>query len=61
MAKGYEGIPALDAAPGDRSRDDEDLMKGGSDEQIRDVGEDDEDFDDTEDIDDEEEEEDGGV
>jgi hypothetical protein len=60
MAKGYEGIPEMDASP--RNMDD-DQVQGGSDEQIRDIGEDDDDFDESEDTDEEEEEddEDGGV
>ena len=61
MAKGYEGIPEMDAAPGDRTKDDEDRMRSESDEQIRDVGDEDEEFDETDEMDDEEEEEDGGV
>ena len=62
MAKGYEGIPEMDAAPGDRVIDDDDRVKGGSDEQIRDIADDDEDFDESDEGDEEEEEdEEGGV
>ena len=56
MAKSYEGIPEMDASP--RPMEDEDVQ-GGSDEQIRDIGEDEDDFDDAEDVDDEEDEEEG--
>jgi hypothetical protein len=59
MAKGYEGIPEMDASP--RDMDDEDRVQGGSDEQIRDIGEDDEEFDESEEVDEEEAEEEGGV
>jgi hypothetical protein len=52
-----EGIPEM--APPRNGGDDD--VRGVSDEQIRDVGEDDEDIDDAEDMDEEEEEEEGGV
>ena len=58
MATGYEGIPEMDASP--RNMDD-DQVQGGSDEQIRDVGEDEDDFEEAEELDEEEEDEDGGV
>ena len=59
MAKAYEGIPEMDASP--RKMDD-DEVQGGSDEQIRDVGEEEDDFEDADDMDEEEEEEEeGGV
>ena len=52
------GIPEMETSP--RDVGDDDRIQGGSDEEIRDVADDEEDFEEAEDLDEEEEEEDEG-
>ena len=57
--QGNEGIPEMDAAP--RNIGDDDEVRGGSEESIRDIGTDDEEFEEGDETEEEDEEEEGGI